>query len=480
MMSLQIIDQRRTSNCQIQWLWITVGLILVGLHVAIMLQSPRFVSTDASDPSEIVVLLLCELAACGLYLIIVGTVRTHYLGRFHLAGIILVGVVLRLIMMQSTPVQGSDYYRYLWDGAVTANGISPYVYSPANILQNQISDEDVSPNLQQLAQKSEKILSRINHPHLRTIYPPVAQGVFAVAYWFTPFKILGWRIVLLVFDVIAVVLLLLMLRSAKFPLVYIVVYLWNPLLIYETHCRGHLDLIVGVLILLFIWALIRHHAVIAGTVLALAVGVKLWPLLLIPFLIFPLRRNRASMAKALGVFAGVSLLIMIPFAKAMVHSHDSGVVAYMQTWEANAGAYWAFNWLGLGVARIFANGVDGRILARGMVVLIVFIVSIWQARKTRNDPRQLPRRIGIVFILMLLLSPTVYPWYYVAVIPLAVLALRWTFLLWTLLLPISYFSNEIVNHNMLMLLTYIPIWLLWLRECMRNENTLAERQMINV
>lgn len=457
-----------------------VGLTLVGLHVAIMLQSPRFVSTDASDPSKIVILLLCELGACGLYLIIVGTVRTHYVGRLHLTGIILVGVLLRLITMQSIPVQGSDYYRYLWDGAVTANGISPYAYSPENILQNQISDEDVSPNLQQLAQKSENILRRINHPHLRTIYPPVAQGLFALAYLLTPFKILGWRIVLLVFDVIAVVLLLLMLRSAKLPLVYIVVYLWNPLLIYETHCRGHLDLIVGVLILLFVWALIRHYIVIAGVVLALAVGVKLWPLLLIPFLIFPLRRNLASTAKTLGVFAGVTLLIMIPFTTAMRHSPDSGVVAYIQTWDANAGTYWAFNWIGCGLAEIFANRIDGRILARGMVVLIVFIVSIWQARKTGKDTRQLSRRIGIVFILMLLLSPTVYPWYYIVVIPLAALALRWTFLLWTLLLPMSYFSNDIVNHNMLMLLTYTPVWVLWLRECMQNENLLTERQMINV
>jgi hypothetical protein len=182
----------------------------------------------------------------------------------------------------------------------------------------------------------------------------------------------------------------------------------------------------------------------------------------------------------LGVFAGLTVLIMMPFAAAMKHWPDSGVIAYAQKWEANTGMYWVFDWLGGRLSEILADGMDGRVIARTMVVLILFIVSIWQAKYAERDASQLCRRIGIVFVLMLLLSPTVFPWYYVVVIPLAAISIRWTFLIWTLLLPMSHFTDEANNHNILMLITYLPVWLLWMWECVWNEIPLRERQAMNV
>lgn len=465
------------SRVKIRWLWIAVGLLLVGLHIAIMFQSRR-AAVSGSGKTAVVLL---EVIACGAYLIIVGIARTQYAQRFHLAGIIFIGVLLRLIMMLPIAPQSTDYYRYLWDGAVAAHGISPYLYGPASI-QRPASDDNNSTlsALRQLSEKAGKNFSKINNPHLRTIYPPAVQGLFALAYRLTPFKIEGWRIILLIFDILTVVVLLFMLRSAQLPLRYLAVYLWNPLLLYETHHRGHLDLIVGVLILLFVWALMHRRGIFAGTALALAVGVKLWPLLLTPFLVIPSLQNRKKLVVGLSVFAGLTVLIMMPFVAALRHWPDSGVIAYAQTWEANTGIYCVLNWLAERFTERFASGIDDRIIARGMVVLILFIVSIWQAKHSGKGASQLCRRIGIVFVLILLLSPTIFPWYYIAVIPLAAISVRWTFLIWTFLLPMSHFPAEVINHNILMLLVHLPVWLLWLRECVWDKSLLLERQAINV
>jgi hypothetical protein len=471
MKSLQISGQQ-TYNRWISWLWIAVGLLLVGLHVAIIVQFQRL-AVSGSGRTAIYFFLA---AACGLYLIIVGIARSYYMSKFHLAGIIFVGVLLRLIMMLPILSESTDCYRYLWDGAVTAHGINPYLYSPESIGETRNeNDNSTLSYLRQLSEKAGKTFSGINNPWLRTIYPPAAQGLFALAYWLTPFEMTGWRLILLAFDIIAIIVLSSLLRNLKLPLAFLVIYLWNPLLLYETHCRGHLDLIVGVLVLLFALSLIHQKPVTAGTMLAVAVGTKLWPLLLVPFLIYSFRRNRTDMLKAAAVFVVLTLLIMIPFFATLKHPSDSGTLVYTREWEVNAGIYLAFDWLGWKLSNVFGNGFDGRIFARAIIGLLVFMVSIWQARKTTNDAGQLSRSICLVFILLLLLSPTVHSWYYVVIIPLAALEFRWAFLIWTPLLPMTYFPNEIINHNFVLVLMFVPTFLLWLREYVRNKNLLIER-----
>ncbi len=456
------------------FIWMAAGLSLIGLHIVILLMSPQFINLNASDPNNVTVLILCEMAACSLYLIAIWPLKKYILGRYHLAGIILAGLLMRLLMMISTPIQASDYHRYLWDGAAGANGISPYKYSPSDIVQNRIESQD-SQTLLQLKKEANHILPNINHPDLRTIYPPVSQGMFALAYWLTPYKIIGWRIVLLIFDIMAVIFLLSLLNHFNLPLSFSAIYLWNPLLIYETHCRGHLDLIAGMFIVIFVWALVKHKPITAGAMLAMASGAKLWPLVLVPFMIFQLQGKRLERLKATAVFAGLTFLIMIPFTAAIKNSSDSGTIAYAQTWQANAGVYWIFNWAGWKLAGVFNNGFDGRILARGMILFIIFLVSTWQAHIAKTNTRQLPQKIALVFIVLLLLSPTVYPWYYVAVIPLAAFNFRWTFLIWTLLLPMTYFPDGFINHGMISVLIHVTVWLLLLKEFICDERRLTER-----
>ena len=62
------------------------------------------------------------------------------------------GLIVRLIFIPSYPVIENDFYRYLWDGAVTANGINPYKYSPKEALEGN-GEREVPAVLNQLAKK---------------------------------------------------------------------------------------------------------------------------------------------------------------------------------------------------------------------------------------------------------------------------------------------------------------------------------------
>ncbi|MBA4207891.1 MAG: hypothetical protein C0457_23155 [Polymorphum sp.] len=45
--------------------------------------------------------------------------------------IVVVGLLLRVLMLWSVPALEDDFHRYLWDGAVAANGFNPYGVVPA-------------------------------------------------------------------------------------------------------------------------------------------------------------------------------------------------------------------------------------------------------------------------------------------------------------------------------------------------------------
>ena len=59
-------------------------------------------------------------------------------------------------------------YRYVWDGRVQLAGINPYRYVPAADQLAFLRDAAVYPNI-----------NRAEYAH--TVYPPVAQAIFALA-----------------------------------------------------------------------------------------------------------------------------------------------------------------------------------------------------------------------------------------------------------------------------------------------------------
>jgi len=194
--------------------------------------------------------------------------------------VLAVGVGIRAPMWFAQDIPNADYQRYLWDGAVTGTGMNPYALSPRRAAQG---NGDAA--MQELARDGRHVLRHINNPELRTCYPPVAQGLFAIAHWIAPFNPTGWRIVLALCDAAAAVGVLTLLRSAKLPASRWAIYLWNPLLVFETYLRCHLDLAVGAALILFLLALARRRRILAVVALTAAIGIKLHPLILVPLLV---------------------------------------------------------------------------------------------------------------------------------------------------------------------------------------------------
>ncbi|HFE63511.1 MAG TPA: DUF2029 domain-containing protein [Caldithrix sp.] len=217
--------------------------------------------------------------------------------------VILLGAVSRLVLFPSHPFLEDDFYSYLWDGAVTAYFIDPYRYSLRGVRFGEIDDPDDGRQLAAWAAQAGRVFRRINFPEIRTIYLPVAQFMFAIAYVAKPWSLLSWRILLLLIDGLTLFLILRLLKELGRSSLWSVVYWWNPIVLKEFFDAGHKDLLVFPFLLGMFLFLFEKRYLSAAILSGLATGVKFWPVVLFPLLMRPLLAHQRKLTiSAAGFF----------------------------------------------------------------------------------------------------------------------------------------------------------------------------------
>lgn len=450
--------------------WGPAGAVLVGLHWILACLSSDFGLRSGSE--LILSLVSLELVAGAVYVCRLWNLPEASSSQGVLVWMLAVGFLMRASLLLSTPMLEDDYYRYLWDGAVVAQGMNPYTHAPSHILEAaREGSESVPLTLRQLAADSGDIIRRINHPHLRTIYPPVAQAAFALAHQLGPWSLVGWRLVLLGFDVVTLSLVIITLRRLNLPLYWLVIYWWNPLLVKETFNSGHMDIVALPFVLGALLLAVDQQAVWAAGSLGLAVGAKIWPVVLLPVILRSVVRQPKRFIPALGLFGVLTLGMFIPVYAAGLDAR-SGLVAFGQSWEMNDALFMMILWVVQHVLKLTAiHPGHGPLLARIVVAAALVGWIAWVVRRGADDPRQLGEQSLLIVAALFLLSPAQFPWYYIWLVPLLSLRPRRSLLLLTALLPLYYLrfycdargSADLFDYGIVWL-EYVPVWILLIRD----------------
>lgn len=368
------------------------------------------------------------------------------------------GLAMRLILFASEPALEDDYQRYLWDGAVTANGLNPYEKSPAAA---KVADPRLMA-LGRLALDSGLVLGRVNHPQLRTLYPPVAQGAFALAHWLDPWSLTAWRALILICDLAAIALLLVLLRDLGRSPLWAALYWWNPVVLKELFNSAHMDALVTPLVLGALVLAIRHRPLSATAALTLAAGVKIWPVILLPLI----WRGLLDKPKALAAAIALAILACALFAWPIVSAGlgpSSGLTAFASNWKTNSAAFPMIEGLAgwmLDALRVEAIGPG--LLARAGAALAICAVVAWQCRAKPTGARDTLTKALIITASMLLLSPAQFPWYYLWVLPLLACAPAPGLLILTATLPLYYTAFYFLSHHAYEVFAGRIVWLIWL------------------
>ncbi len=321
---------------------IATGIASCLLYALMAWLSRRFEVDSDCQQRPILTFLAMATTAFALHLVaLAAALRSENNRRLALVCIAF-GLAFRLILLPSTPIQEIDIYRYLWDGAVVAEGVSPFRFSPHEVeaaRSSGLGDEELQ-RLVQLCQRSPalaRVLGQIHYGELPTVYPPVSQIVFGAAAMATPedaslaTRILVMKMLLLVFDLTTCALILTLLASNGRHCGWIIAYAWSPLVLKEIANSGHLDSIAVCLTTTAIVCLSMPISkrwegsigrksilpIIAFGLLALAGGAKLYAVVLLPlFLLWTaVRHGWRAAAGGAFVFLAVGALAIWPMIR---------------------------------------------------------------------------------------------------------------------------------------------------------------------
>ncbi|HLL95537.1 MAG TPA: polyprenol phosphomannose-dependent alpha 1,6 mannosyltransferase MptB, partial [Spirosoma sp.] len=211
----------------------------------------------------------------------------------------------RLLLLFALPQLSDDVFRFVWDGRLLAHGYNPYLYQPNQLLNTPIAAT---------CGLDESLLRLLNSPSYFTVYPPVNQALFGLAAWLSPESLLGnviWlRIPIVVCEAGSLWLMVKLLRWLNMHPNLALLYGLNPLVILELTGNVHAESIMIFFVLLAAWLLVAYDRWIASAgSLALAIGTKLLPLLLLPLII-----RRLGWRKGLRYALLAGVLTMALFA----------------------------------------------------------------------------------------------------------------------------------------------------------------------
>ena len=108
-----------------------------------------------------------------------------------------------------------------------AQGISPYRYPPN------------APELAHLRDK--EIYPFINRKQAVTVYPPAAESAYALLWRIVPDNVRWFQSIMALSGWFAGLLLAGLLRDLNLPPARALIYVWSPLLAYETAHAAHVD-----------------------------------------------------------------------------------------------------------------------------------------------------------------------------------------------------------------------------------------------
>ena len=311
--SEQALQEKKLATAP--WSVSLVILALLGINATIIyglinLLSWQFTFASINAQRPIVeVLMLFAAAFAGYLAAIVAAKRAKQ--DFRLISVIIgFAVLFRIVTVFSCPIQEVDIYRYMWDGEVQTQGVSPFKYSPlevqtavneaekrelneaknpSELSADEAIDADakkLDPDLEKLvalcaADPSVKqVLRRVHIEYLPTIYPPTSQFVFRVVSMISPsgawametddpvlrqekieqavnHRLWVMKTVLVGFDLGVLLLLIGLLSLCRMPIGLSVVYGWCPLVMKEVANGGHLDAIAVFLSVLALYLLVR-------------------------------------------------------------------------------------------------------------------------------------------------------------------------------------------------------------------------------
>lgn len=424
-------------------------LIILGLvQVAIYLRILALDNLGLNISNFVSLFLICFVFYIFSILVINRNSESKFSIKKFFFIIIIFSIIFRVILISLKPALSHDIMRFLWDGRLIFHGINPYLYTPES------SELD--------ALKDVAYFIDYEFKHTLTVYPPIAQFIFGVAYFFTDGNPFGIKLLTTIFDLMNIFILTLLIKTVnpKNLLSGIIIYAWSPLLIIESTGNGHIEPIPIFFILLSLLLLVRSRIRLSSISYSSACLSKLFPIILLPiFLMHTKNFSRGKIKKFFVWFIITSSIFLIPVLLSSGLNLLHQIFWYSQNITYNSSLYRIIEFL-----FPFPSTVN---IAR-IITYSAFIVTGFLLLRNKNLTSFIEFAEGclLLFGLFLLFAPAVFQWYLIWLLPfIAILGINRKNIGW------FYFSAAVIlaylpqfsfdyDVNSIALIQYLPLYVI--------------------
>jgi hypothetical protein len=409
--SLDLTLPKGGQKQQLYWLIAAFLLSLVSYHFLLYL----------TNRQDFLPVLLLFMVLSSVYLLLM-----RLEGEQILYWALGAAVLLRLSLLLAIPELSDDFYRFIWDGRLLSQGISPFTETPSKLMED--------PKFSQLL-INQQLYHGMNSRDYFTIYPPIAQWIFVIAAKLFPESIIGNLVVMRLFIILAelgsIMLIMRILKEHGLSANKVLVYAWNPLVVIELTGNLHFEAIMIFFLLLAIYCFQLNKWKWSAGALAASIATKLIPLIFLPLLIF-----RMPWKKVAGYWALCGIIVLAFFltiwSPELAENMRSSLSLYFQKFEFNASIYYLVREIGFAVKGYNIIQEAGLYLA--LTTFLIILVFSWYSHVSMSWPK------AMLWALMvyLLMSTTVHPWYITPLVALAVFTDYRFPIVWSILVIISY------------------------------------------
>ncbi|TGL88563.1 hypothetical protein EHQ68_07935 [Leptospira congkakensis] len=298
-------------------------------------------------------------------------------------------IILRLIMIGSSPVWSDDVYRYLFDAKLFLEGISPYHYTP----------EQLTEFVQTTPLGLGFLLTNMNSPGYYSVYPLLLQCFFSLGIIIGSVfqnSFVGVQILIVLFDILNLLLIRKLYPSLSNKSYWL--YFGNPIVILEGISQMHPEilLVTGSLFLF----LSRSHFLKMGSFFLLT-QLKFNTFLFV----LGIGWSRRTWIKVLSITILSLFVWKVTVFSDLVLQGSAGLGLFFHS----------FRFAGI-LEPIFyfvLNPFHGEYLSGILSFVAVSFLYVFYFRKKISEELSLPIRFLIIYSLFLLFSPVIHPWYWI-------------------------------------------------------------------
>ncbi|MDX1651332.1 MAG: hypothetical protein R3277_02495 [Brumimicrobium sp.] len=368
----------------------------------------------------------------------------------HRKGIIILFHLLPLFVI---PPLSPDIFRFIWDGELLGSGINPYSLTPNEVME--LDHIDKSLFMQDLFDRMTPLSRQHYSP-----YPPFSQLYFFLAALISNnllFTIIIIRLLILLTMVVGYRYLIRLLKLTQLKTSKAWILAINPFLIIEFTGNLHFEAVMLTFLFIAFYFVFKNRLFLSGLNWAVAISVKLTPLILIPALYRFIRFRKAFL---LSLITGILSLIFIfgLLWPQYVFNVLNSIELYFNNFAFNGSFYDL-------VETAFYPLFDYRtILIFGplLAFLGMILILLTSFMKPINSSQQWLERMMWVYMIYLLLTTTVHPWYILIPFGFSLFTNNVSVLIWTYLIMFSYSFYGLGNSPWVTVLTILEYGVLFL------------------